>query len=116
MEYLAEESTEAIALYGTGVLVSVPAPIRYAIHKLLIAQERKASSPKRARDLKQAEDLIDVFLETDNAAFEEALEDARGRGQKWKKNIDASLREMNGYVRQARLPLTPRRTRIRPKR
>lgn len=116
MEYLAEESTEAVALYGTGVLVSVPPPIRYAIHKLLIAQERKASSPKRAKDLKQAKDLIDVFLETDNAAFEEALEEARGRGQKWKKNIDASLRDMNRHVRQARLPLTQRRTRIRPKR
>jgi len=116
MEYLAEESTEAVALYGTGVLVSVPPPIRYAIHKLLIAQERKAGSPKRAKDLKQAKDLIDVFLETDNAAFEEALEEARGRGQKWKKNIDASLRDMNRHVRQARLPLTHRRTRIRPKR
>lgn len=116
MEYLGEESTEAVALYGTGVLVSVPPPIRYAIHKLLIAQERKASSPKRAKDLKQAKDLIDVFLETDSAAFEEALEEARDRGPKWKKNIDASLHDMNRKARQPMLALTPRRTRVTPKR
>ena len=95
MEYLCEESTEAIALYGTGVLVSVPPPIRYAIHKLLIAQERRSQSPKRAKDLSQARDLIDVFHETDSTAFEEALEGAIARGPSWKKNINASLREIN---------------------
>ncbi|WP_291004038.1 GSU2403 family nucleotidyltransferase fold protein [Hyphomicrobium sp.] len=103
MEYLGEESIEAVALYGTGVLVSVPPPVRYAIHKLLVAQERKLNSPKRAKDLKQAKDLIDVFIETDPAGFEDALEDARGRGSKWKRNIDASLQVTGQNVRQTRL-------------
>jgi len=103
MEYLGEESIEAVALYGTGVLISVPPPMRYAIHKLLIAQERKKQSAKRAKDLKQARDLIDIFLETDEAAFEEALQDARARGPKWRKNIDASLRDVHLEVRQGRL-------------
>jgi hypothetical protein len=100
MEYLSEESTEAVALYGAGVLVSVPPPMRYAIHKLLIAQERKQSSPKREKDLKQAKDLTEVFLETDRDAFDDALEDARSRGPKWKKNINASLKELKRDVRQ----------------
>lgn len=108
MEYLAEESIEAVALYGPGVLVSVPPPMRYAIHKLLVAQERKAHSPKRNKDLKQAKDLIDVFVEMDSLAFEEALDDARNRGPKWKKSIDASLREIKRDVRQSRLPLAHR--------
>ena len=105
MEYLSNESIEAVALYGTGVLVSVPPPIRYAIHKLLIAQERKAQSPKRAKDLKQANDLIDVFLHTGNDAFEDALDEAKSRGPNWKKNINASLREIGRDVRQGYLPL-----------
>jgi hypothetical protein len=111
MEYLGEESIEAVALYGTGVLISVPAPMRYAIHKLLVAQERKARSVKRAKDLKQAKDLIDVFAETDSAAFEEALAEARARGARWKKNIDASLREIGRDLRQPQLFTTakPRR-------
>jgi hypothetical protein len=116
MEYLAEESTEAVALYGKGVLVSVPPPIRYAIHKLLIAQERKVHSPKRAKDLRQAKDLIDVFVETDSAAFEDALEDARARGSKWRKNIDASLREIGREIRQTTLGLAPRKAKATKKR
>jgi hypothetical protein len=38
MDYLAEESMEVVALYGSGVLVKVPTPLGYAIRKLLIAQ------------------------------------------------------------------------------
>jgi hypothetical protein len=115
MEYLAEDSTEAVALYGTGVLVSVPSPIRYAVHKLLIAPERRASSPKRAKDLKQAGDLIDVFLQTDSTALEDALEDAKARGPKWKKNITASLREIRRDVRQGSLAVPARQSRARAK-
>jgi hypothetical protein len=103
MEYLGEESTEAVALYGTGVLISVPPPTRYAIHKLLIAQERRSQSPKRTKDLKQANDLIDVLLETDSMSLEEAIQEARERGPKWKRNIDASLRDTKHELRQMRL-------------
>lgn len=106
MEYLAEESIEAVVLYGTGVLVRVPPPLRYAVHKLLIAQERSGRFlPKKPKDLAQARDLIDIFLETDSSALEEVLDEARGRGPKWKKNINASLREIGRETRQSRLPL-----------
>jgi hypothetical protein len=105
MEYLAIESAEAVALYGTGILVKVPPPMRYAIHKLLIAQQRRTNAPKRNKDLKQAKDLIDVFLETDSDRFEDELQDARSRGPSWKKNIDASLREIQKQTRQGRLAL-----------
>jgi hypothetical protein len=113
MEYLSEESVEAVVLYGTGVLVSVPPPIRYAIHKLLIAQERKAQSPKRTKDLKQARDLIDVFLQTDSTAFEDALTEAKARGPSWRKNINASLRDIKKEVRQGSLAISSRPARRR---
>jgi hypothetical protein len=103
MEYLGEGTTEAVALYGAGILISVPMPARYAIHKLLIAQERRTQSAKRTKDLKQAKDLIDVLRETDSLSLEEALQDARARGPKWRRNIDASLRETGHEIRQMRL-------------
>lgn len=109
MEYLSGESVEAVALYGTGVLISVPPPMIYAIHKLLIAQERKAGSPKRSKDLQQAKDLIDVFLETDGTNFEDALDEARSRGPSWKKNIDASLRDIKQDDRQSSFALSARK-------
>ncbi len=106
MEYLAEESMEAVALYGTGVLVRVPPPLRFAAHKLLIAQERSGRFlAKKPKDLAQARDLIDIFIETDSSALEEVLDEARQRGPKWKRNINASLREIGRESRQGRLPL-----------
>jgi hypothetical protein len=106
MEYLAEESMEAVALYGTGVLVRVPPPLRYAAHKLLVAQERRGRFlPKKTKDLAQARDLIDIFLETDTASLADVLDDVRSRGPKWKANISASLRELGRDARQGHLPL-----------
>jgi hypothetical protein len=106
MEYLAEESIETVALYGTGVFVRVPPPLRYAVHKLLIAQERRGTSlAKRQKDLAQAGDLIDSYLEIDRAGLQDTLDEARARGPSWKKNINASLREIGRDVRQGHLPL-----------
>jgi len=106
MEYLAEESMEAVVLYGAGVLVRVPPPLRYAVHKLLIAQERRGRfSPKKKKDLDQARDILDIFLATDTASLEQILDDARSRGSRWKTNINASLREIGRETRQGYLPL-----------
>jgi hypothetical protein len=108
MEYLAEESMEAVALYGPGVLVRVPPPLRFAAHKLLIAPERRGRFlAKKPKDLAQARELIDIFLETDSDGLEDALNDARARGPKWKRNIGASLQEIGRDARQGRLPLRP---------
>ena len=106
MEYLCEESMEAVALYGTGVLVNVPPPMRFAAHKLLIAQERSGRFvPKKPKDLAQARDLLEIFLDSDSESMEDVLDDARGRGPKWKRNINASLREIGLSARQSSLPL-----------
>ncbi|OYW53127.1 MAG: hypothetical protein B7Y80_17610 [Hyphomicrobium sp. 32-62-53] len=107
MEHLGEESVEAIALYGTGVLVRVPPPIRHAIHKLLIAQERRGLTfAKKQKDLIQARDLLDIFMETDSGGLEDALEEARDRGPSWKKNINASLKEIDRTLRRTTLPIS----------
>lgn len=69
-----------------------------------VAQRRKELS-KRAKDLQQAKELIDIFLETDNAALQEVLDDARNRGKAWKTAVNSSLREMGRDARLGRLPL-----------
>ena len=95
-----------VALYGTGVLVKVPPPPRYAVHKLLIAQERRGRFlPKKTKDLAQARDLIDIFLASDPASLQDVLDGARSRGPKWKANINTSLRELGRNTRQGYLPL-----------
>jgi len=83
-----------LALYGPGVQVSVPQPARYAVHKLIVAQVRSASSGKRGKDLAQATELFEALEINDPGAIEDALADAQGRGATWKKHIQASLAEI----------------------
>ena len=103
-EYLVEDTMKTIALYGSGVEVRVPSPIKFAVHKLIVAQRRTASG-KKPKDLMQARELIDYYLETDEASLQEALDDARSRGKSWRTAINASLREIGREARQGKLPL-----------
>ncbi len=113
-EYPAEETIEAVALYGAGVLVRVPTPLRFAVHKLLVAQRRDANQlAKKQKDLRQAKELIDIFLETDDDCLQDTLDDARDRGKTWKSAINASLREIGREARQGRLPLPTKVSRRR---
>ena len=111
MEYLAEDPIDAVALYGTGVPVKVPRPLRYAIHKLLIAQERSGRHvPKKAKDLLQAKDIIGAYQDDNPEELEDELAAARNRGRAWKKNINASLNEIGLTERQQRqAPSTQRK-------
>lgn len=114
-EYPVEDTIETVSLYGTGVLVRVPAPIKFAIHKLIVAQRRgRTDVAKKQKDLKQALELIDIFLETDEGALQDALDEARDRGSSWKSAINASLREIGRAARQGRLPLPLQNDKPRP--
>lgn len=96
LAWLIEDAVRAVALWGSGVLVNVPQPARYAVHKLILAQRRDASSRlKRAKDLAQARALIDALRTNDPFALEDALADARARGEKgWRRPIARSLQEL----------------------
>jgi hypothetical protein len=61
--YLLAESTEAIVLAGAGILVQVPSPAAYALHKLWVAERRPVAEQQKARkDRRQAAQLIEVLL------------------------------------------------------
>ncbi len=104
-EYICESTTDAIALYGSGIPITVPTPLRFAVHKLIVAQQRKPSRmAKKLKDLSQARELIDIFLETNEADLQDELDAARDRGRAWKQAINASLREIGREARQGVLP------------
>ncbi|MFP3941786.1 MAG: GSU2403 family nucleotidyltransferase fold protein [Thermoanaerobaculia bacterium] len=64
LDYLLEETIQAVLLYGAGVLVNVPDPARFALHKLWLADRRPAALHARARkDLAQAGALLEVLVE-----------------------------------------------------
>lgn len=64
LDYLIEGPAQAVVVAGSGVLVNVPDPARFALHKLWISERRPVSEQTKAvKDLRQAGDLLDVLLE-----------------------------------------------------
>lgn len=64
LDYLLEETTQAVLLYDAGILVHLPQPARFAFHKVWVASRRPAAMQARARkDLSQAEALFEVLTE-----------------------------------------------------
>lgn len=94
--WLLEGAVDTVALHGAGVPVRVPAPARFAVHKLLIAPKRDpGQTAKRRKDLLQAKALIEALSEVDPFSLDDALADARRRGEAgWAGPISRSLREL----------------------
>jgi hypothetical protein len=51
LDYLTEEPVPVVALGRRPFLVKVPSPARYAVHKLIVSQERRPWSLKSQKDL-----------------------------------------------------------------
>lgn len=96
LNFLIAEPIPAIALYRSGVLVQIPRPERFAIHKLIVADRRKGGPDqmKARKDRGQAAFLIEVLAEDRPDDLREALEDALSRGPRWRQRIEATLARM----------------------
>ena len=93
LNFLIAEPIPAIALYRSGVLVQIPRPERFAIHKLIVA-DRRWGGPQQAKarkDLGQAAFLIQVLAKDRPEDLRDAYRDARASGPRWRDRIDASL-------------------------
>lgn len=96
LNFLIAEPIHAAAIYRSGILVQVPRPERFAIHKLIIADRRRdgAGSLKASKDREQAAFLVAVLAQDRPDDLAEAYEDALSRGPRWRERIGASLKRM----------------------
>ena len=102
MEFSLEGTTQGCLIGRSGACtVNLPAPERYAVHKMLVYGERSPRErTKAAKDLLQAAALASWFAGSGEArAFNKAWRDLNGRGRGW-----ASRASMG---RQALLKLAP---------
>ena len=96
LNFLIAEPVHAAAIYRSGVLVQVPRPERYAIHKLIIADRRRdgAGSLKSSKDREQAAFLIEVMAEDRPDDLRQAYKTAMDVGPRWSEHIANSLKRM----------------------
>jgi hypothetical protein len=95
LNYLIAEPIHAAVLYRSGVLVQIPRPERYAIHKLIVASRREARDRLKAeKDRRQARFLIEALAEDRPDDLRDAYEDAKSRGPKWRERLEDTLAKM----------------------
>ncbi|KAF0220525.1 MAG: hypothetical protein FD174_1179 [Geobacteraceae bacterium] len=94
LDYLIEEPINAVMLAGYPCLVKVPQPARYALHKLIISQERDATAAdKKRKDMIQAGNMIELLREDRPGDIELAWNELVKRGAAWVKKVEAACKE-----------------------
>src|SRR5271163_157763 len=108
LDFLIREPVRSALLHEAGVAVVVPAPNRFAVHKLIVAA-RRSQLAKSTKDVDQAAALIDAF-EATGRQFElrEAFEEAWRRGPAWRSSLRAGLSRLPPRVMQIAKSVLPR--------
>lgn len=96
LNFLIAEPIHAAAIYRSGVLVQVPRPERFAVHKLIIADRRRdgAGSLKASKDREQAAFLIEAMAEDRPDDLSRAYAAAMNVGPRWREHIANTLKRM----------------------
>lgn len=94
MEYLIEDVAQAALFCEEGaVIVNIPDPARYALHKLLVYGERTGTFLQKAnKDILQAAALLTYFRAHRAWEAEKAWEDLVSRGKGWTTRARESLK------------------------
>ena len=91
MEFSLVDTTQAVLLSKEGAcIVNIPAPERYAVHKLIVYGERPVSDKVKAnKDLGQAAAIFKVLFDNGNVdLIRIAWSDAASRGPGWLRRLN----------------------------
>jgi hypothetical protein len=99
MEFSLEHPTQTAVLSGEEVVVvNIPSPMRYAMHKLVIMGEREeAFRPKIVKDAGQVAVLVEFGLLRSPTALRNAAADLMGRGPGWRSRAAEGLEHVRGH-------------------
>jgi hypothetical protein len=89
LDFLIYNEVQAVALYGDGVLINVPSPERYALHKLLVSRLRLETSESQAKadkDLRQAGELLEILVDRRPFEIRDLWSELTDRGPKWRQH------------------------------
>jgi hypothetical protein len=102
LDFLLADAIPAAVPYRYGVLVNVPQPARYAVHKLILSTRRARSAAAKARkDTEQATSLIRVMAEDQPDELADSYLEASGRGEQWQRALTRGAGRLPGDARQA---------------
>jgi hypothetical protein len=108
LDYLIHEPERSVMLHGGGVPVSIPRAERYAMHKLIVAVERKDQAKAR-KDIAQAEQLIHLLRTRRPIELAEAWEAAWETGDRWREKLQSGRERLSDVANDALSAVIERR-------
>lgn len=97
LDFLLVDSVKGAVVDGGGILVNVPQPARFALHKLIIARERPVTAhTKAAKDIAQAAQLFEVLMDERPGDLLLAWDHLKERGAGWVKRVTSALKAKGG--------------------
>ncbi len=100
LDYLIDDPIPAVVLRQSGILVQVPNPARFALHKLWVARQRPAAQQVRAaKDRQQAEALLELLVDERPEDLREAWRALAGRKSP-RKVIGGEIARLPGPLRE----------------
>ncbi|MEO7242776.1 MAG: GSU2403 family nucleotidyltransferase fold protein [Variovorax sp.] len=99
MEFSLEKTAQTAVISGENALVvNIPSPLRYALHKLVVMAEREEQfRTKIAKDASQVAALVAYALERSPNTLQQAAHDIMGRGSGWRSRIAKGTKMLAGY-------------------
>lgn len=92
LDYIMEEAVEGAVVDGGGALVRVPAPARFAFHKLMVSQARGGSEIMRSdKDMSQSAQVFSRLAEQRPGDILAAWDSLKRRGAGWVKTARKGL-------------------------
>lgn len=101
LDFLIADPEPAVLLHDAGVYVLVPAPQRFAVHKLIISRRRKEGAAKRDKDTMQAAALLEFLAAKRPHDLKSAWNEANDRGRKWHQLLSEGLDQLPDRTRDA---------------
>ena len=99
LDYLLQDLQPAVLLYEHGIMINVPAPGRFAIHKCVISQKRPAAfAAKALKDRNQAEQVFRVLIEDRPSDITLAYDAAKRQGDSFVRSFETGLNLLDDEI------------------
>lgn len=95
LDYLLEDTQPATIVARAGIVVNIPSPARYALHKLVTAERRPtALQTKNIKDITQAEQLLSVLHEDRPGDIQIACDALKKQPKKFAEQLKTGIKQL----------------------
>jgi hypothetical protein len=107
--YLIRDPEPAVILHAAGIYVLVPAPERYAVHKLIVSRRRPAGAAKQEKDIQQSAALLELLAQKRPYELKTAWKVAYQSGKRWRQLLGEGLSQLPAAIRDLTLKVVDER-------